>query len=450
MADIQDTIAAIATPPGRGGIGIIRISGPGSLNIARSLTGKQPSPGRFSFSVFKDQSGHVLDQGVLLYFKKPASYTGEDVVELHGHGGRVVLEMLLKQVIAHGARYARPGEFTERAYLNDKLDLLQAEAVADLIDSASEQAVRSAVRSLEGEFSSAVDRLLQAVIKLRAYVEGALDFPEEEIYFMANPELNKQLQSITVLLDNILQKANRGRLLNEGIRAAIIGRPNAGKSSLLNQLLKTDRAIVAPEPGTTRDVIDENILIDGVLLNVVDTAGVREGAERVEQEGVRRTMQEVERADIVLLVVEADESAEQEAAQLLNEIGADRKTVIIHNKIDLAGKGAAVINTKDQPASIYLSARTGEGIEMLEQLLKALLLEESAEEDVILARARHLQALKQARQSLMKSRDALQAGAAEIMAEELNRTQKALAEVTGEFSADDLLGEIFSRFCIGK
>ena len=451
MADKQDTITAIATAPGRGGIGIIRVSGSKSTDIVKCLTGQIPGARKAVFCAFRDQGGAIIDRGIVLYFQRPASFTGEDVIELHAHGGQVVLNMLLKRTKELGARQARPGEFTERAFLNDKLDLIQAEAVADLIDSVSEKAARSAMRSLEGEFSLQIQHITEQLIDIRAVVEGALDFPEEEIDFLADSDVINKIEKCLAAVVEILARAQQGRLLNTGVRVVIIGRPNVGKSSLLNRLLQTERAIVAATPGTTRDVIEDSILLDGLLVNIADTAGLRCSDNPVEQEGVRRAQQEIQRADIIVLVTDSGKAQQDEAAVLKQHVPSGKKTLIVHNKIDLQGKSPCVSAGDQDPPTIDLSAKTGAGINLLKEALINLAGLEDMGEDVVLARTRQIDALDQTRLCIANGLTAyVDIGAAEILAEELRNAQQLLGGITGEFTADDLLGEIFSRFCIGK
>jgi len=449
MADKQTTICAIATPPGRGGIGIVRISGPQALAIARELAGHNPKPRQVEYCAFRDQDGSIIDHGIMLYFKAPASYTGEDVIELQGHGGQVVLNMLQRRVVGLGATYARPGEFTERAFLNNKLDLVQAEAVVDLIDSVSEQAARCAHRSLQGEFSERINILLDTLINLRVYVEGALDFPEEEIDFIADEAVLARTRACLDSVDNIMARARFGRILNEGIHAVIIGRPNVGKSSLLNRLTGTDRAIVTEIPGTTRDVVADRILIKGVAVNISDTAGIRETMDRIEQEGINRALSETGRADIVVLVMEHDDT-QDDLRYLRNKLNGAGRTLVVRNKIDLVSAPPRAL-TEDGIPHVYISAKTGAGLELLEDSILQLVAEETTEQDAILARERHIDALSRVRDHLLQGLAALdKSGAAELLAAELNEAQQHLSSITGEFVADDLLGEIFSRFCIGK
>lgn len=450
MADEHDTIAALATATGRSGIAIIRASGPLCASIAQSLTGELPEPRTATYCLFKNDNGEVIDEGVLIYFQKPASYTGEDVLELHGHGGNIVPRMLLQRVIDLGARHARPGEFTERAFLNGKIDLLQAEAVADLIDSSSERAARSAIRSLEGVFSAQIGTLLQMVIELRACVEGALDFPEEEIDFLQEENIGASVRESINKIDDILEKVKRGRVLREGLNLIIVGRPNVGKSSLLNQLAQTERAIVTEIPGTTRDLIEEQIQIDGMAVNIIDTAGIRETEDLVEQEGVRRALSAIEAADIILLVKDST-SVEDEDDFVYDKVFADKTVIIVNNKIDLGGLPPATTIDDQGRITVNVSVKYGEGMDLLMQQLQQRFVEEVSGEDVILARARHIRALEETRQCIESGlEEYLQHKSAELLAEELRQAQESLGKITGKFVPDDLLGEIFSRFCIGK
>lgn len=427
----------------------MRISGPRAHAIAGEITGREPVPRQVVYCSFRDRDGGVIDNGIMIYFKGPASYTGEDVVELQGHGGQVVLNMLQRRIIGLGATHARPGEFTERAFLNHKLDLVQAEAVVDLIDSVSEQAARCAHRSLQGEFSQRVNILLEALISLRVYVEGALDFPEEELDFFADGPVRGRVKTCLDSVDEILARARYGRILNEGIQAVIIGRPNVGKSSLLNRLSRAERAIVTEIPGTTRDVVADRVLIKGVAVTVSDTAGIRETADRIELEGINRAIMETGRADIVILVMEHNDSRE-DLAYLRNKLDGAGRIVVVRNKIDLIPVAPGIV-TEDGVAHVYLSAKTGAGLDLLEELILNSVAEESSEENAILARERHIEALSRVRSSLLAGLTALDQGSSsELLAAELNEAQRHLSGITGEFVADDLLGEIFSRFCIGK
>lgn len=450
MSGQRDTIVAIATPPGAGGIGIVRLSGPASLDIARCVTGADGIVPRYArYAVFRDAGGGLIDRGILLYFESPHSYTGEDVVEFQAHGGRVVLNLLQQAALDAGARPARAGEFTERAYLNGRIDLIQAEAVADLIHSGSIQAARSAARSLEGEFSSRILHLLDELVSIRVLVEGSLDFPEEEIEFIKHTALAERLAAVTGDLDRLLAGARRGSRIREGLRAAIVGRPNVGKSSLLNALTRNDRAIVTAIAGTTRDVIEDVLELDGLPINLIDTAGIRDPADEVEREGVNRSLAEVAKADLIILVTDRPDDAGLPELPWKKDESAARR-IIIHNKIDLHDTAPGA-REKPDGLHLYLSARTGEGLDLLAAELKTHAGADSAGEDVVLARARHIRALMDARSSLEAgSRLMQQGGGPELLAEELLAAQKALGRITGEFHTEDLLGEIFSRFCIGK
>ena len=448
MAKSEETIAAIATPSGRGGIGIIRISGPQSLAIAKAISAKNPKPKEVCYCSFRDENKDLVDKGLLIYFKAPESYTGEDVVELHGHGGPAVLNLLLNVIIKKGARIARPGEYTERAFLNNKMDLLQAEAIADLIDSASEQAVRGAMRSLEGDFSKAVQVIKQEIISIRVYVEGTLDFPDEEIDLITSTELKKKTALCTEHLKDILNAAKKGRVLNEGIKIVIAGPPNAGKSSLLNKLLQTERAIVTDEPGTTRDVIKDRIIIDGVSICLSDTAGIRKPMDKIEVEGINRSYKEIDQADVIVFVTESAITDEQQ--RLLKDLQTNKNIIQIENKIDLKGTPPQR-NHEDGRDYVSLSVKTGLGMDLLYDCLEEVVGLRNSSEDILLARSRHIEALEKAKKYLKQGQRKLETdNAPELFAEDLTKAQQELAKITGEFSSDDLLGEIFSRFCIGK
>ncbi len=444
-----DTIAALATPPGRGGVGIVRVSGPAVVGIAEALLGHLPRPRVAAYLPFLDEQGAALDTGLALYFPNPHSFTGEDVLELHGHGGPVVMDLLLERCLALGARAARPGEFSERAYLNDKLDLAQAEAVADLIDSASVQAARLAMRSLQGEFSRRVHGLVEALTELRVYVESAIDFPEEEIDFLGDGAVAERLAAVQRRLADTRAQARQGNLLREGIRVVIAGRPNAGKSTLLNALAGRDSAIVTDIPGTTRDVLREQISIDGLPLHIIDTAGLRESADAVEQEGVRRAWAEIEGADHILLLHAAD--SDDDDSELHGRLAAAGPPLTrVWTKIDLSADPPRRRETP-QGIELWLSARTGAGLDDLRRHLKACAGFQPGGEGQFMARRRHLDALARASEHLSRGSHQLhRAAAGELLAEELRQAQQALGEITGEFAADDLLGEIFSSFCIGK
>lgn len=447
-----DTIVAIATPPGRGGVGIIRISGSMVKNIANCLLEFLPTPRYAGLATFKIGEEHV-DNGLALYFPAPHSFTGEDVLELQGHGGPVILNRLVAHITTLGARLARPGEFSERAFLNDKIDLVQAEAIADLIDSNSEQAARSAMRSLNGEFSRRIHALVDALIELRVFVEAAIDFSDEDIEFLAESKLQNQLQNILKNLELLLTQAHQGRLLRDGMTIVLAGKPNAGKSSLLNALSGTDSAIVTDIPGTTRDILREHIEIDGMPVHVLDTAGLRLSHDPIEQEGIRRAEHAIKEADRILLLVDATETSETNPEKILPEFATllqeNQRISIIQNKIDCLAK-APFMNTAEKFPVIALSAKTHAGIDLLREHLKTCVgFQESTEGDFI-ARLRHINALQEAQDYLLQGINQLQNQQAELFAEDLRLAQKALNEITGEFTSDDLLGEIFSTFCVGK
>lgn len=410
------------------------------------VLGSLPLPRTAVYRDFRDEQGHSIDAGIALFFPKPHSFTGEDVLELQGHGGPVVLDMLLKSVLAAGARIARPGEFSERAFLHNKLDLAQAEAIADLIGSHTEQAARGALRSLHGEFSAEIHRLVEMLIELRGFVEAALDFPDEEIDFLADDTVSQRLRDLRTRLDTVLDRARQGNLLREGMTLVIAGRPNAGKSSLLNRLAAAEVAIVTEFPGTTRDVLRQDIQIDGMPLRIVDTAGLRESADVAEREGVRRAWLELETADLVLLVVDASCGLQAQEQRILDSLPASAPVLIVWNKIDLVDMTAG-----GRDGKVYLSALAGAGIDALRAALKRHAGYDTSPEGVYLARRRHLQALQSARQALGRAEEILDSHhAGELLAEELRAAQQALSGITGEFTSDDLLGRIFSSFCIGK
>jgi tRNA modification GTPase len=434
----RDTIAAIATPPGRGGIGIVRVSGPNAPRIATALTGGVPSPRRATVCRFCDAAGRRIDEGLALYFAAPHSYTGEPVLELHGHGGSMVMQMLLSACVEAGARLAEPGEFTRRAFLEGKLDLAQAEAVADLIDASSREAARSALRSLSGEFSSAIHALLAELIALRALVEAMLDFPEEQVDELHMEDACARLTRLNGALQETLAKSRQGSLLRNGLRVVIAGRPNVGKSSLLNRLSGEERAIVTAVPGTTRDALRESIEIDGMPLVLVDTAGLRNSDDAVERLGMQRTRQELERADVVLEVMEAGSTGDSFAD---DTEGSTR--IRVYNKSDLAPDFVA-----PEAGAVTVSAKTGAGIDTLREALLRAAGWNSTGESVFLARERHINALEGARVHTRAAVGVVHQW--ELLAEELRLAQESLGIITGEFVADDLLGEIFSRFCIGK
>jgi len=445
----NDTIAAIATASGQGGVGIIRISGPRSALIAEKISGLCPRPRFAHYGPFKDAEQNIVDSGLTLYFSKPNSFTGEDVVELHAHGGPVVLDVLLKEILQHDVRPARAGEFTERAFLNDKIDLAQAEAIADLIAADSEQAARAAMRSMQGEFSAVILQLVEELIQLRIYVESALDFPEEEIDFLADSAIADNLKKVQQKLSEVKKSAQQGRLLKEGMTVVIAGKPNAGKSSLLNQLAGQESAIVTDMPGTTRDILREHIQIDGLPLHIIDTAGLRESEDVIEQEGVKRAKQVIENADRILYVVDINDEEKAPLEELINEVPGHIGVTTVYNKIDKLEHAAEVIDAAD--TEIYLSAKTGSGIDLLKQHLKNCMGYQQKKEGQFIARRRHLDAIDAAEVHLELADENLhKKKAGELLAEELRFAQQALSSITGEFSSDDLLGRIFADFCIGK
>jgi len=476
MSNQTDTIAAIATPAGRGGIGVVRISGPLVPSIACSLlgAGKLPHPRNATVSKFIDKKGQLLDQGIALYFPAPHSFTAEDVLELQGHGGLVVMDLLLNAILELGVRLARPGEFSERAFLNGKMDLVQAEAVADLIDSTSAQAARCALRSLQGQFSDQIHVLVKQLTRLRSYIEAGIDFVDEEIDLLADGQVINQLDKLVDDLDAIVDKAEQGYLLKEGMRIVLVGEPNVGKSSLLNCLAGRETAIVTPIPGTTRDVVREQILLDGMPLHLIDTAGLRDTEDLVELEGIRRTQRAFNEADLVILMLDDrhfDDSADiikpvggirnlvtekidrpssdnalQKVFIALDENGQRIERLIIRNKIDMTEHRAGI----SADGVLYLSAKTGDGVEDLKDYLKTKMGLRQNTEGTFMARRRHLDALQRARMAFTTALKQAEHFHHELLAEELRQAQRALGEITGEFTADDLLGQIFSTFCVGK
>ncbi|MDR2710390.1 MAG: tRNA uridine-5-carboxymethylaminomethyl(34) synthesis GTPase MnmE [Burkholderiales bacterium] len=461
----SDTIAAIATPPGRGGVGIVRVSGKDLSALISGVTGRKNLPPRQAvFTPFYDAQQRVLDQGLALFFAAPHSYTGEDVLELHGHGGVAVMRALLERCLELGARLAQPGEFTRRAFLNDKLDLAQAEAVADLIDAATGTAARAAARSLSGAFSAEVQQLAEALIETRMHIEASLDFPEEELDSVLDPFVAARVVTLTENIEALLTRARAGALLREGLTIVLIGAPNVGKSSLLNRLAREEAAIVTPIAGTTRDTIARQIALGGIPLTIVDTAGLRDTDDAIEKIGITRTWEAIERADLALFLIDAQHVQEATLpatdAAILSRLPEAMPRILVCNKSDLLPTSVAdvgqlaptLINTVHALRSVNISAKTGDGLDALEDAMLDAVGVAHLTEDTFLARARHLEALQQARQVLRDATQELATStpALELAAEQLRLAQETLASITGEFSADDLLGVIFSRFCIGK
>jgi tRNA modification GTPase len=444
---VADTIAAIATAPGAGGIGIVRLSGPDCSVIAQGILGHIPAPRHAAYLAFNDAEDTLIDRGIAVYYPAPHSYTGEDVLELQAHGGTALMQLLLTRCLELGARQAEPGEFTRRAYLNDKLDLAQAEAVADVINAATAEAARSAVRSLSGEFSLSIHELLAQLVNLRMFIEACLDFPEEEIDFITQGKVAEKLASVYESLESVLGKARQGNLLREGMRVVLIGQPNVGKSSLMNRLAGEEVAIVTPIAGTTRDTIKSTIQINGIPLHIIDTAGLRDTADEVELQGIARTWQALESANVALLLVDATHGITEREKSILERLPSVLPKIWIHNKIDLSKKAAA-IGTKNGERHIYLSAKTGEGVPRLRECLLEIIGWQPASEGIFMARSRHLTALNAVKDHLEAATYLYDQP--ELLAEELRLGQEALGTITGEFTPDDLLGEIFSRFCIGK
>lgn len=457
IASDSDTIVAQATPPGRGGVGIVRVSGPAAKSISKQILQLTIAPRYAHYGPFYDDSGQLIDQGIALLFDGPNSFTGEDVLELQGHGGQIIIDLIIRQIISLGARMARPGEFSERAFLNNKLDLAQAEAIADLIDSSSEQAARSAVRTLQGAFSKHIYELVESLIQLRMYVEAAIDFPDEEIDFLSDGKVAADLVSILTQLQQVIKTASQGATLREGMTVVMAGLPNAGKSSLLNQLSGRDSAIVTDIPGTTRDLLREHIHIDGMPLHVIDTAGLRDSDDQIEQEGIRRAWQEIKQADRILLVVDsaADKATHPHDIwpEFVDHLDSLDKITVIQNKADksdLSVQFLAPHKDREYPI-IRLSAKQAQGIDLLKDHLKECMGFKGAPEGSFSARRRHIDALERALELLLNGQRQLeQMSAGELLAEDLRQAQHCLSEITGEFTSDDLLGRIFSSFCIGK
>ena len=446
----SDTIAAIATAPGRGGVGVIRISGSNLLPFAFALSATTPRPRHATMADFLAADGSAIDSGLLLFFPDPHSFTGEDVLEVHGHGGPVVMQMLLARCLDLGARLAEPGEFSRRAFLNGKLDLAQAEAVADLIDAATSSAARSAMRSLQGEFSKVVHGLTEELIDLRMLVEATLDFPEEDIDFLRKADAFGRMSRLQIKLTEVFDRAQQGKLLQSGLHVVLAGQPNVGKSSLLNRLAGDELAIVTAVPGTTRDALRSTIQIEGIPLHIIDTAGLRETDDEVESIGIERSWREIERSDVVLVVVDVRTGVGEAERRILARLPDHLRRITVYNKIDLCGRLPECHEEPDATA-ISLSARSGKGIDLLRRELLRVAGWHQAE-DVFIARERHLRALAEAQQHIFAAQDLVTGAlpALELFAEELRLAQQSLAAITGEFTADDLLGVIFSRFCIGK
>jgi tRNA modification GTPase len=448
MSSWDDTIAAVATPPGRGGVGVIRVSGPEIETLLVPLFGRELSPREAAFVSFLDASGDAIDRGIALYFPAPRSFTGESVLELHAHGNPVLLDLILKRLFELGCRSAKAGEFSQRAFLNDKIDLAQAEAVADLINAETIEGVRAATRSLNGDFSQRIEALVEHCIQLRLFVEAAIDFTDEDIDFMSEARVFEQLMALRDEVDNVLAASRRGALLQEGITLALAGKPNAGKSSLMNHLSGRDTAIVTEIAGTTRDILKEHVNLDGIPLHVIDTAGIRqETSDPIEAEGIRRAQEAFQTANRLLIVM--DDRYPEDLSEILQGLPNDLPRLIIRNKIDLSGRPAGVEQTAFG-TEIRLSLKTGEGIEALKTQLLADLQQAPAGEHLFMARRRHLVALEQARTEMEMGEIALNRQQTELLAEHLRAVQQSLSEISGEFSSDDLLGRIFSSFCIGK
>lgn len=457
MKTHQDTIVATATPPGRGGVAIVRISGPDVKKIAHSILKNIPIPRHASFHSFYDEAQQIIDQGIALYFPNPHSFTGEDVLELQGHGGPAVVNILIQAIIKLGARLAKPGEFSERAFLNGRIDLVQAEAIADLINATSEQAARSAMRSLQGEFSKKITAVTESLIKLRIFIEAAIDFVEEEIDLLTEKQFKKNINNLTEKLTQIINVANQGSLLREGIHVVITGLPNVGKSSLLNQLSGKDIAIVTSIPGTTRDILRNSIHIDGMPVHIIDTAGLRDSDDPVEQEGIRRAQHEIAHADMILWVTDNGIIPKEELSLDVNIIKQihsrieelpNNMTICIKNKIDLLNEPAQ-IHFQNKNTVIALSAKTGEGMDLLKNHIKSVVGLQT-NEGVFLARQRHIDGLLLAKKYILQAEVQSIQKNSDLIAEDLRLAQRALSEIVGEFSSDDLLGRIFSQFCIGK
>ena len=450
MLNDNSTIVAISTAKGVGGIGVVRVSGKHALKIAKNICNVDLSPRVAEFTSFKDKKNVTLDQGIVIYFPSPASFTGEDIVEFQGHGGVIVLNLILNACLSFGASLAEPGEFTKRAFLNNKLDLSQAESVADLINASTEAAAKSAINSLRGVFSFKINSLLKNLTDLRMFVEACLDFPEEDINFIDQGKVDIKLKNLNEDVSEILNSARHGQLLRDGLKVALIGQPNVGKSSLMNQLAKESKAIVTEIPGTTRDPIKSDISIQGIPIHLTDTAGLRDTEDIVEKLGIEKTWETIKEADITLILVDVTDNDGSYEDKIKKELPKGNKTIIIKNKIDLL-KQKARVDEQDNVLQIFISAINGDGIKLVEkEILKIVRREEhsSNQEDLFMARSRHIEALEKVKHALNKAVFNLQAP--ELVAEELMIAQKSLSKITGEFSSDDLLGQIFGQFCIGK
>lgn len=450
----QDTIAALATAPGRGGVGIVRVSGPLCQQLAKKLLHRSLKPRYAHYGPFYALDRQTIDEGIAIFFPGPHSFTGEDVLEFQGHGGPVLLDRLLENLLAAGARQALPGEFSQRAFLNDKLDLAQAEALADLIEASSRQAADNALRSLQGAFSERIHQLVERLVHLRMYVEAAIDFPEEEIDFIQDGHVSQQVEGLLAELTGISQQAKQGCLMREGMNVVLAGRPNAGKSSLLNLLAGHDRALVTDIAGTTRDVLKEQIHLDGMPLHIIDTAGLRSTEDLVEKLGVERAWEEIAKADRILLLVDSQAVSSLDPEQIwpefIQRLPHPERLTLVRNKIDLSGE-EALSDLSTSPPVIRISAKHQQGVDKLKEHLKEVMGYQTTTEGGFSARRRHLDALKRAEAWLLQGKNQLEElGAGELLAEDLRLAQEALAEITGEFSADDLLGKIFGEFCIGK
>ncbi|MCK5818191.1 MAG: tRNA uridine-5-carboxymethylaminomethyl(34) synthesis GTPase MnmE [Psychromonas sp.] len=456
MNEVTDTIVGQATAIGLGGIGVIRVSGPDVKVVAELILGKLPKVRYAIYLPFTDQNNETLDQGIALFFKAPHSYTGEDVLELQGHGGPVVMDLLIKAILTiKNVRLANAGEFSERAFLNDKLDLTQAEAISDLIEATSEQAAKSAFHSLQGEFSQKIYTLVESLIQLRIYVEAAIDFPEEEVDFLCDGKVSNDLKQIIKNLDSVKDQAKQGAILRNGMNVVIAGRPNAGKSSLLNNLVGRERAIVTEVAGTTRDVMREHIHIDGMPLHIIDTAGLREGADQVEKIGIERAWAEIKTADRILFILDATTTTSEDPREIwpdfIDHLPSSVGLTVVRNKADLTGEPLISVTCDPKHPVYRISAKTGEGVDALKQHLKQIMGYQGTNNGTFMARCRHLEAIDKAKKHLIEGQVQLEIyKAGELLAEELRLTQQYLSEITGAFNSDDLLGRVFSSFCIGK